>query len=173
MLKRLFCVVSLVLCLGVLAGCNNRNNVKYNAVLYDNAVDWIDETFASNNLVRGAYYEDIQGEPEPEIPLPYSRYFIVKSETEFNEIFKEDSLDVDFETQMVIVYTLRIEYRNPAELRSVSLDGETLKITYGIELIPHTGSACQPFQRWFVIKMNKLDISSVTFSEQYVYVNNF
>ncbi len=161
MLKRLCYTVSVAICLCVFAGCN-YNEVKnlYNVVLYDNAVAWIDETFLRNNLTAGAYYEDI---PNPGTPLPNSRCFIVKSEAEYGEILKEDSLIVDFETEMIIVYTFTIEYILPAKIKSINLVDGNLKIDYEIELIQGVGSACQPFQRWFVIKIDKLDVSSVTF----------
>lgn len=179
MLKKFCFIASLVLCFGMLAGCNNinannnnnnnnnaNNNANnnfdniYNAVLYDNAVDIIDETFARNNLIGGVYYEDI---PDADTLFPSSRYFIVKDETGFNEIFKADSLNVNFEIQMVIVFTDSIEYRHPAEIRNMSLNGKSLEVTYGVKLIRNAGSACQPYQRWFVIKMDNLDISSAEF----------
>lgn len=139
------------------------DNNLYNAVLNDNAVEMIDETFSRNNLTAGAYYEDI---PNPGDSLPESRCFIVKSEAEYKEIFKDCSLDVNFESEMIIVYTFTIEYILPARIKSIILVDETLKINYEIKLIQGAGSACQPFQRWFVIKMDKLEVSSVTFLQR-------
>lgn len=138
-------------------------SLPYNTVLYDSAVLWIKEDFQNNNLIKVIGFNDDNTENN----LPSSRTFIVDNSDYFESIFIDDfsEFEVDFDSEMIIVYTFGIEYVLPAKIKKMTLSDKTLTVNYKIQTIPGTGSACQPFQRWFVIKMDKLDISSVQFVE--------
>ena len=84
----------LIMIFSLLTGCSK---IKYNAQLFDSATDWIKEDFINDNLV--GYSENSS--------YPTERVFVVKNQEEYNEIFVEsiDDFDVDFNTQMLIVYT--------------------------------------------------------------------
>ena len=148
------CIVLLIV-LSVFPACGK---VKYNAELYYDASDWINGDFASGNLVRISPYDD----------YPTSLTFIVTGEEEYNRIFKEniDELKVDFDKQMIIVYTFRTVSHRKARLYSLNIKGDALKITYKEEEKYGVGDASRPYQRWFAVKLDKTTITSVLFEKK-------
>ncbi len=70
---------------------------------------------------------------------------------------------------MLIVYTFGIEYVLPAHITDMNLSGNTLSIDYTIPLILNSGSAVRPFQRWFVIKLAKIEAISAVFNYNVTY----
>lgn len=145
----------LLIVLSVFPACGK---VKYNAELYYDASDWINEDFASGNLVRISPYDD----------YPTSLNFIVTGEEEYNRIFKEniDELKVDFDKQMIIVYTFRTVSHRKARLYSLNIKDDALKITYKEEEKYGVGDASRPYQRWFAVKLDKAIVSSVLFEKK-------
>ena len=142
----------------VLSSLSACGKIKYNAELYDGASDWINEDFASGNLVR----------INPDDDYPTSLTFIVTGEEEYNRIFKEniDELKVDFDKQMIIVYTFRTVSHRKAELYSLNIKDDALKITYKEEEKYGVGDASRPYQRWFAVKLDKATITSVLFEKK-------
>ena len=132
----------------VLSSLSACGKVKYNAELYYDVSGWINEDFASENLVRISPYDD----------YPTSLTFIVTGEEEYNRIFKEniDELKIDFDKQMIIVYTFRTVSHRKARLYSLNIKEEK----YGV------GDASSPYQRWFAVKLDKTIVSSVLFEEK-------
>jgi hypothetical protein len=131
--------------------------VEYNAVLYSQAGAWINEEFAKENKLN----KDIS-----------TREFIVKTKEEYDVIFKPDieGLTVDFEHQMLVVYTLEDADKTVRfDLLKVTANDDVLEVTYknylnAVDLFgPPYGSACQPYQRWFVILLDKVDVDTVVF----------
>ena len=96
---------------------------------------------------------------------PESRSFIITDRSSFEEIIIEDfkGFEVDFDKEMLLVYTFTTEYVLPAKIADMELNDKTLTVNYNIQLVMGAGSARRPFQRWFIVKLNKLDI---------LYVNN-
>ncbi len=155
MRKFTIAVLCIFMCISLFTGCSSK--VNYNAVLYDNAVDWIREDFQVNNLVGST-----------QSPYPSERTLIVNNQDEFNEIFLPDigELDVDFTSQRLVVYTFRAIYRKSFYLKSVTMENGRLKVIYQMEdLTPGTGSATNPYQRYFVLKLDKVDITAVEFEK--------
>lgn len=143
-----------------LVGCSAE--LPYHPEFYDNAASWIREDFQAENPVGGV-------DPDAEgAELPKSRVFIVSDEAEYQKIFLDDvaELDADLSEKMLIVYTFSTEYVRPAKLTGLQFSGGVLTVNYKINLIPGTGSAVKPFQRWFVLKLDKLGLSSVNFAER-------
>jgi len=145
---------------GVLAGCSHW---KYHATLYDAAGEWINEDFQKENILRfhgGSAY-------------PKNRVFIVNTQADYDQIFVPDAegLSVDFDTQMLIVYTFTDENRRNKQIVGMNLNDGVLKITYKKEkpikeyFVP-VGDTCNPYQQWFVVKMDKLAVDSVVFEEK-------
>ena len=123
---------------------------KYNATLYDSAKDWIREDFI--------------------LATPEKRVFIVNDQQRYDEIFISDieELQIDFNSQMLIVYTFGDEYVLKRMLIKTEIKNDCLNIAYGLEKLPvkeNYGAVCQPYQRWFVVKMDKLDVETVVFEE--------
>lgn len=173
-LLSILCAVLAALVLLTFAACDNGENngvkityfeddyvPKYNDVLYDSAVKWISEDFQCNNLIYGARYDDGL---KPEEPL--TRTFIITEREQFENIFVENiaELEVDFDSEIMIVYTFATEYVSPAYILDMNLSGNTLTVDYTIPLILEAGSAVKPFQRWFVIKLDKLEVTSAVFN---------
>lgn len=145
----------LIMIFSLLTGCSN---IKYNAQLFDSATDWIKEEFINDNLV--GYSEDDS--------YPAERVFAVKNQEEYDEIFIEsiDDFDVDFGTQMLIVYTFETIYHRKNNLVSLDVKEDVLNITYKMDKKSGVGDASQPYQRWFVVRLDKLDVDSVVFVEK-------
>lgn len=145
----------LIMIFSLLTGCSN---IKYNAQLFDSATDWIKEDFINDNLV--GYSENSS--------YPTERVFVVKNQEEYEEIFLEsiDDFDVDFDTQMLVVYTFETIYHRNINLVSLEVNEDVLSITYKMEKKSGVGDASQPYQRWFVVRLDKLDVDSVVFVEK-------
>ena len=145
----------LLIMFSLLPGCSN---IKHDAKLFDFASALVKEKFANANLVgcseNGSY--------------PAERIFIVKNQDEYNEIFVEGSndFDVNFDTQMLIVYTFETIYHRKNSLISIEEKEDVLKITYRQEKKLGVGDASRPYQRWFVVRIDKLDVNSVVFVEK-------
>ncbi|MGN1104778.1 MAG: hypothetical protein ACI4QI_07915 [Candidatus Coproplasma sp.] len=152
----LFCSVIFMTVLFSVAGCSDGKNVKYNAVLYDDAVEWIRGDFKTENNID--YFQDGN----------VSLTFTVDNQEEYNSIFIEnaDGLSVDFDSQMLAVYTyIAVNYRNNY-LTSTEVSDGVLTLTYEMEDKPGICDTCVPYQRWFVVRLDKLDVDSVVFNRK-------
>ena len=172
-------LVFLMIC-GIISGCSSW---KYHATLYDDAEDWINETFQKENMVSGAYYinkDFIYGVSNPEdeetyiqyTTLPSDRLFIITEEEEYDRVFSigSEELGLDFEDQILIVYTFPDTTRKNRLLVDMNLKDGVLEITHKKEktvkeYFAPVGDTCMPYQRWFVVKMDKLAIHSVSFKK--------
>lgn len=158
----------LIIIFGLLTGCLNN---KYNAVLYSNANEWIDETFLKNNRVKAYYLNEnyIYGESDPsdkyiyDTTAPSSRVFIIKDEDSYNRIFSNSQLYIDFEKEMVILYIFSdVNPTREYKLKKIEVNDEILTVKTELER-KNVDDATMPYQRCFVIKMNKVEINEVNF----------
>ncbi len=146
-----------------MVGCNN---IPYNATLYDDVNDCIKESFAKESLIRNVYYND-SGYDEVIIiedeTVPENRTFIVNTQDAYNEIFVADIefFDVDFKTQMLIVYTFKAINHRKINIAGIKLQDSSLNIEYKSPYKHGIGDTSVPYQRWIVVKLDKLDITSV------------
>lgn len=140
---------------GLLTGCSN---IKYNTQLFDSAIDWIKEDFINDNLVDNL--EDSK--------YPTERVFIIKSQEEYDKIFKEnvDTCDINFDSQMLVVYIFITIYHRNNSLVSLEAVEDALTITYKMEKKSGVGDASIPYQRWFVVRLDMLSVDSVVFVEK-------
>lgn len=151
----------------IMMGCSN---LSYNAKLY-NADNWINNDFADNNLIRNVYYSRSDSDEKffsDDETYPESRIFIIEDLEEHNTIFNNDieDLNVDFNKQVLILYTFRaINHRN-LKLTSVNLQDKILKITYETIFKSGTGDTSTPYQRWIVIKLDKVEMEAVEFKQK-------
>ena len=141
----------------------------YNATLYSMANDWIDEGFLYENRVKAYYLNEnyIEGESDPNESIIYDesspsfRTFIIKDQKTFDGIFIENSLAVDFEKQIVILYISSNVYPSRTySLKKMSVDNQVLTVQLELEY-KEVDDASMPFQRCFVIVMDSVDISEV------------
>ncbi len=156
--------LSLLLLLQMLVGCTGR---PYHAELYDLAAEWIQEDFAAEHPVR------CWGNSEEADPHPKTRVFLVKDREQYEAIFREDAdgVRVDFNSQMLVVYTFSTVYHRENKLTDLTLQDGVLTVTYRMET-PNklfgvgVGDASQPYQRWFVVKLDRLEVDTVIFEEE-------
>lgn len=147
--------LAIITTFGLLTGCSN---IKYNAQLFDFAVDWIKEDFINGNLVDNLENSE----------YPTKRVFIVKNQEEYNKTFDKNvsNFDFNFDTQMLIVYTfVDICHRNNS-LVSLDVVEDVLTITYKMQKKSGVGDASKPYQRWFVVKFDMLSVDYVVFVEK-------
>lgn len=139
----------------LLTGCSN---IKYNAQLFDFAVDWIKEDFINGNLVDNLENSE----------YPTKRVFIVKNQEEYNKTFNKNvsNFDFNFDTQMLIVYTFVDIYHRNNSLVSLDVVEDVLTITYKIQKKSGVGDASKSYQRWFVVKLDMLSVDYVVFVEK-------
>ncbi len=128
---------------------------------YDNAGEWVKEDFRSENLLSGS--SDIDSENE----LPQTRTFIVLDREMFDEMFvdKIDELNIGFDSEMILVYTFTSIYVAPANITKIAMD-DSITFTYQFQRKEGTGSATAPFQRWFVVVIDREDYASHVFEEK-------
>ncbi len=147
-----------------LCACGNSHHA---AVYNDSAAEWINDAFATANLTGGIYMEGADTVTDAEI-YPRSRAFVVDTQETYDEIFRSDTnLAVDFASEMLVVCTFTSTYVRPVEIVKIRQDGETLSVTLKEKqqsdffFAVRVGAACQPYQRYVVLKMDKLDVSDV------------
>ena len=165
-IKNFSILMVMILIFNLLSGCRG---VKYNAVLYDMANSWIKEEFVEENPIQltGDIIENSTDSNSNE-RYPLERSFIVNNEQEYKKIFIDgiEELNIDFEEQMILIYTFSTIYKRKNSLRSISVEDKTGKIVYQMETKHGVGDACPPYQRWFAVKLNKIDITAVEFQEK-------
>ena len=165
-IKNFSILMVMILIFNLLSGCRG---VKYNAVLYDMANSWIKEEFVEENPIQltGDIIENSTDSNSNE-RYPLERSFIVNNEQEYKKIFIDgiEELNIDFEEQMILIYTFSTIYKRKNSLRSISVEDKTGKIVYQMETKYGIGDASGPYQRWFAVKLNKIDITAVEFQEK-------
>lgn len=155
--KKLHVLLPAFLCL--LPGCSGQ--AKYHAVLYDSAEEWIDEAFKAANPISLSMTTD-------DTFLLKKRFFLVTSQGEYDETFatEAEGLKVTFDTQMLVVYTFVSIDHQKNRLVSIALEDQTLDVTYDVKnpcpIVP-CGYASSPYQRWFVLQLDRLDVVDVAF----------
>ena len=151
-----FTALLLLLCIifTSFTGCAYVSNAIYGVRMYDQAGSWIREDFAAEHEV---WYKSN--------PRDYT--FIVDSKEEYDEIFITgiDELDVNFDKKMIIVHTFTDTTVMNYWIRNARVKKGTLKISYQENAAAGfgRGTTSSPYQRWFAIKVNKMDIESIEF----------
>ena len=150
---------------------------QYNATMYSKANEWIKQEFIYNNAVCDVTY--INKDYNPDVDewtekyysvedAPKIRTYIIKDEKAFNEIFIENSIDVNFEKEMVILFMKRDVCPRDCYLLSISNDYNG-KLTFKNvhEFYIGGGDTVMPYPRCIAVKMKKMDITSVEFIDVY------
>lgn len=163
MIKKAVIFIMALACLFCLAGCGNKYNAEIVSDSYNNSGEWLNEDFVKNNYTAWSNHEGVLIDGS----FPKSRTFVIKSEEEKCKILNGSfDVEVNFEREMLIVYTWTIDNIRPCYIKSVKLKDDVLYINFYVEpLPPGHGGACMPYQRWFVIKLDLLSITSVEIKE--------
>ena len=64
------------------------------------------------------------------------------------------------------MYTFTTVYHRNNRIKKTEVKNQVLTISYKMEEKFGVGDASRPYQRWFVVKLDALDIASVEFAEQ-------
>jgi hypothetical protein len=178
----------LTLLIGALCSCRDILSIReYNAQMYP-ATDMLLSSFVDEHRVGGLIYEnpdyvegvdDRQDKYYCDITSPNFWAIIIKDREEFDKAFKENSLDVDFDTEMVLLY---IFSSSIAESRyiidMVAVDRDKACIYFGAEKnvfqsvwyrLTFRAGWSAPRQACLAVKMNKADITSVDFIENIIW----
>ena len=157
-MKKLICVLVFVVLIACLfAGCaKNDNNA---VILNDNASEFIREDFYSENHTRGAIYDD---GASADLSYPNSRYFIVRNQEDYDRIFTSDAdFKVNFTSEMLVVYTYTSIYVREIEIKESKTEADRLNMVLATKKPSAlVADACQPFQRYVIIKVEAQDIST-------------
>ncbi len=159
-----------------ISGCDS---IKYNAVLYNRADKWVSAKFLFDNKIRNAYYsESDYGEwMIPEQPgqehddnAPDSKTFIINTEDEFNKIFANCPVPIDFEKEMIILHIYLSDCGESLKLRSVDLSDKVLTVFVEREFVGIT-QLMQPVAFALILKMDKTEINEAVFEKHYHILN--
>ncbi|MFA5676541.1 MAG: hypothetical protein WDA65_08490 [Christensenellales bacterium] len=165
MVKRIVALgVFLIIVIGLFSGCGNDN--KYNAVLYSDATVWMHEDFLIENLTRDAVYDGI---PLDDPLYPKNITHLIQSKEDFDKVFTEFPTELDFEKEMLCIYIFSCNYMGLSyEISEMSLEDNMLKIEVNFVMpgFGASGSATVPKQRCLAVKIDRLDIETVEFSEK-------
>jgi len=164
---KLFAMVIVLVNFLFITGCNN---ISYNAQLYDNINDYINEDFAKETIIRDVYYvnhDDITIIQHDDT-VPSDRTFIVTDKESYDEMFNEniDYFDVNFTTQMLIIYTFRAINHRELNLTNISLQDSSLTVEYKSIQKNGIGDTSTPYQRWIAVKLDKINIMSISFKQK-------
>lgn len=154
-----FVLISVFL-LSVLCSCHID---KYEAVLYDDRFGavkkWMDEDFLAQNRVNGLYKDEngdifeVKGQKGPIV-------HVLIEEEQYNIIFSNSPIEIDFGKKMVIVYIFTDNSQRNYSLESVSIIEGTLSMKierYNSKM----DDSVWPYQRCFMIVLNKSEITDV------------
>ena len=144
------------LAFGTLYGCSRD---EYNTlIINDNASNIINKNFYDQNYTYGAYYENGIALEDPSFPP--SRVFVITTQDQLDQIMAQNSdLEVDFASEMLIVYTYTSDYVRKLTIGDISVENQKLSIILSMAKASHgVGDSTQPFQRYVVLKMKKLEI---------------
>lgn len=162
----------LIMTVSIFYGCEEKKleQIPYNATIING--DFKD-SFLSENRIYGTPYKNENWNPEDptseeylyDKTSPQTRTFIVTDQAMLDEMFKDFRYQIDFETQMLIVYFYTDLYMRPQILTQVNLEGRILRINFRTELgkssDPWHHDATEPYQRLLVVRLNKLSIDNV------------
>lgn len=160
MIKKAVIFIMTLACLFCLAGCGNKYNAEIVYDSYNNSGEWINEDVKDKSCVAPVGYAATAD-------CPKSRTFVIKSEEEKCNILNGNfDVEVNFEQEMLIVYTWSSAERRPCYIKVLELKDDNLYINFYVKPSPPlTGGSCMPYQRWFVIKLDLLSTSSVEIKE--------
>lgn len=145
--------------------------VLYNAKLYSHSEDLLLPEFLDANKVRGAYYLNPDYDPDDENSdeyyrdkeSPKNRMFVIEEEDTFKKIFKENSLDVNWDKEMVILYIFSDDSPRDYKLKSISVSNDKIQVHYKFKGNGWRKDSSAPYQRCLALTMKKQDVQNVEF----------
>ena len=171
--KLIIALLSLFIILGTLTGCS-YTQIKYRAKMYCQVQDWILPSFLDEHKVCGVSYENpdyVEGVDDYTKKYYYDQVspnfwtFIIEDQETFNQIFKENTLEVDFDTEMVFLHIFSGS-SNEYIIDKVGVEAQKACVYYKSKLRFTLGAgASAPSRSCLIVKMSKMDITNVDFIE--------
>lgn len=152
---------------GVLVACNEAK--KYHAEFYDDVEEFMNDEFLKENRVGNAYYPNeyyIEGVNERftyDETSPRTRTFIVTDEEEFAKMFDSFPAEIDFASQMLVVYMFRVINGRPHHMRKLKVEDGKLSIRIKEENC-NSDDTTMPGRKCVAVVIDKLEIASVEFA---------
>lgn len=153
-------LISKILCLGMvlvmgfilLAACNSI--YKHHATLYDNVGEFINKQFMDDNLSF-----------RPNGKTAESKFFIIKSQSEFDEIFNGFYKNIDFDKQIVLLKVLgSCTSAHKFKLSKLSIENKKLTAEYYYaDCKGNEECASSPHIRYMALIIDRIDISEFDF----------
>ena len=155
--------------------------LRYRAKMYSYCNEWIDPAFLESNKLsipyRNPNYDENEG-PSTENPvyfedatLPSNRTFLITDEETFRKIFTASPIKVDFEKEMILLYMFgdsSLPTRN-YEIKEIEIENDTITVCF--KLVSNRKpwekrkkAAVMTWHRCVAVKIKKIDISTVTFT---------
>ena len=142
---------------------DNRHTIPYHAVIYNDAEQWMKEDFLKENITANAFlYYDEETSSIITADSSYTRNYthLVTDKSRFEEIFNHFPQDVDFETEMLIIYISTSVNKRERFIKNLSVDDNVLNLSF-YSKDTNDFDSVQPYQRCLVVKMDKISIQSV------------
>ena len=159
-------VCLLVCAAGVLTACDEAK--KYHAEFYDDVEEFMNDEFLKENRVGNTYYPNeyyIEGVNERftyDETSPRTRTFIVTDEEEFAKMFDSFPAEIDFASQMLVVYMFRVINGRPHHMRKLKVEDGKLSIRIKEENC-NSDDTTMPGRKCVAIVMDKTEAMSVEF----------
>lgn len=148
MLKKLIVSFFIVIMPCTFCACGNA----YNATVFNIGVSDLNEDFVHSNKVQDLL--------SSYCGLPNDRTIVIDNEEKYRSTFK--TTDIDIDSQMLIIYTYCSIAKGNMIIKKISESEDHLDIQLEDEKVADgVGSAVSPYQRYVVVKLDKLDISDV------------
>ena len=151
-MKKIFTVlVSILLLICSFASCSK---IEYNATILKEGFTFNKE-WLENNYTRGSYQSEYNSE------LPESRTYVINHQDDADEIFSEFP-QIDFDTEMVILYCYTTIYVREQKLNSVSFENGVLNIEFNVVKGKiGIADATAPQTRTCIIRLDKVEATEI------------
>ncbi len=166
------CLLTFLIC--ALSGCATK---KYNAVLYDQAIEfnWFTEEYLADNIVVLSPLP--ANHPEAGL-YPTKRFNVITSQEEFNGAFEYFPNEVNFEKEVLIVYffckinPIYADGRKQMEyyIKDINLTDKNLEITLGHRNkklhIPGVADSGSPSRQCLIVRMDRQEFETVNIERE-------
>ena len=171
--KSLIVVVLSVLALSavLLCSCNEYDNK--NITLYNDIGKYMNASFLEQNRTYGVRYSIDVYDDETDSWMtssmtvkdaPSTRDFIVDTEEQFIHIFAERPIDINFESEMLIIHMFTDTNNRPVKLKEIIFENNKMEVYFIVQRrIDGLNDTTEPGQKCFAIKMKKTELTTVTF----------
>ena len=163
-MKKALSLILLLAVLLILVSCNKLHadavvaDVYYrDGVPYDpNGEIFFTEPFLSETRVRE------WNSAETPDGLPETRTVVIRDRATCDETFTDCPFDVDFDSEMIVIYVTGSIYNRSVKVKSTALSDGVLTVKMNVKK-PRWGAndASSPHERYVVIKLDKVDFDRV------------